>query len=45
MSMRWVEFGKDYAPFMKLEFAEGKNMDALGRYWSMKHFENDALGR
>lgn len=31
MSMRWVEFGKDYAPFMKLEFAEGKNMDAPGQ--------------
>ena len=31
MSMRWVEFGKDYAPFMKLEFAKGKNMDAPGQ--------------
>ena len=23
MSMRWVEFGKDYAPFMKLEIRDG----------------------
>ena len=26
MSMRWVEFGKDYAPFMKLECERSSGM-------------------
>ena len=51
MSMRWVEFGKDYAPFMKLEFAEGKNMDAPGQilvnetFLKMMHWEDKPIGR
>ena len=49
--MRWVEFGKDYAPFMKLEFAEGKNMDAPGQilvnetFLKMMHWEDKPIGR
>ena len=41
-----MEFGKDYAPFMKLEFAEGKNMDAPGQilvnetFLKMMHWED-----
>ena len=51
MSMRWVEFGKDYAPFMKVEFAEGKNMDAPGQilvnetFLKMMHWEDKPIGR
>ena len=51
LSMRGVDFDKEFAPFMKLEFVAGKNMAAPGEllvnetFLKMMHWEENPVGR
>lgn len=51
LSMRWIEFDKAYAPFMRLEFAAGKNMAIPGdilvneTFLKMMHWQENPIGR
>ena len=51
LSMRGVDFDKEFAPFMKLEFVTGKNMAAPGEllvnetFLKMMHWEENPIGR